>query len=211
MSWHLHVGREYRPPWSSIISSTNSIFEYKMSTLTGETEVEIIRINGINTLILLNIVIIISTMHYNLNICCTITIIGNISSTFSTIHSTTPSSPLFISCETTNLLEVGITINASTPAPVVCTYNTIFSIISLIQNDNKILIVGITNSVVGEVHYFGFLWSNINIVCKYSPPACRIILSTQEKWSGNDHGLCKCREFLHNAECLTCHDCLIGI
>ena len=40
-----------------------SLFEYQIATVNGETEIEIIRIDSINTNIVLNIVFAVRTMH----------------------------------------------------------------------------------------------------------------------------------------------------
>ena len=96
MSLHLNIRRVCTPPACRTVGSTQFVIEYQVASVDSEAEVEVIRINGVDAVILLGIDVAVGTVHHSFHVGCAIAVIGDISRHLSTVHGSTPGSPTFI-------------------------------------------------------------------------------------------------------------------
>ena len=207
MSTNLNKRRVSAPPSCTTVGYTQFIVEYQVAPIDCEAEVEVIRINRVNALVLLQIIHAVISMHHSLDVSSTITIISDIGSHLSTIHSSAPCIPV---CLTSAGNQISIAIVASTPSKIVGTDYCVLRKVGFVKNNHEVVPVSSARRIVGEVNNLCLLRLNLDIVRMHRPPARRIILSTQDMWIGNDNSLCECREFVYYIECLDSNDRLSG-
>ena len=131
-----------------------------------EAYIEVVwRCDSIQLLVLLCICLTIVTYHYILDVSCSVACVGYIYRYLCTIHGSQPGSP--ISAIFYNLGYVGIlfiSTEARTPAPVICTKNTIFVIRRIGEYGHEVLVVTTTSGVVGECSYVCLTWSHLDLL-----------------------------------------------
>ena len=152
------------------------VAKLNVAVIHCEGEIEIILIDR-DTSVLLCVGIAIRAKHSNLYVCSTITIIINIHGALGSAHSFQPSSPVsIIALHLLGEMSIALfTRITSSPAPVVGTQNSIFHILSLITKDEHEVVPVAGTTKVSELDLVGLAWFSFDIVCKYSPPGCRIV------------------------------------
>ena len=186
--------------------------EYQVAVVNRESETHVIRINLVDTKILLSVGHAIIAYHHCLDVSSSVTIVGDIGCYLSTVHSLTPCYPFLITGESADSLQVGIALVSSTPTVVVSThYSILLSDISLVEHNAEVVPVVTLRGVVGEVDHLRFLRFNLDILSMSRPPARRVVLCTQHQRGGHNDRLGECRQFLHNAEGLGGNDRLRSI
>ena len=103
-----------------------------MASVYRQRKVQVFRIDGSDTQIILDRSCTICSVHDSLNIGSTIAAVGYINRNFCTVHGSKPSSPVGLTATET---EIGVSIISGTPTIVVSTDNSIFySRISFAKN-----------------------------------------------------------------------------
>ena len=144
-----------------------------MATVNGEVEVEVVRIDGVDTFVLLGIVLAICTGHHHLNVCRTIAIIRHSQIHFGTIHCLEPCSPVTL---TATWCASCVTI---TPTIVVGTYDSILlASVRRAEHNHEVVPVVDTTGVVGEAGDEALLRSNLDVLRVSTPEWCTTIRIT---------------------------------
>ena len=143
-----------------------------MTAVNGITEVEVVRINGVDACVLLDIGITVVSNHHSLDISSAIAIVRYVSSYLGTVHGSEPCAPVSLStARCTCVISI-------TPTIVVSTNHSILRIVSLAENNHEVVPVVSARGIVGEGRNEGLLGSNLDILRVSAPPTGRVIGST---------------------------------